>query len=249
GGFEPNYLHNDFPARGLIDDSGKSSFKDFPFFADASEIVRIQREFFTSFIDTYYASDANVENDYGIKAWFGEVNRGSGLDFCARFPGEETKQNLIHALTQNAWLQVAHHYLNAGGPVRSSLTVPFQPGGLYKPVPTTRNIDDAALVSFFPNATASVTNIAFLTSFNRPRYRSMAQPRTLAYAYSGPEFLARFGEREIKQAADKYLKGMTTLGEKNQARKIEEDGTCTGQGLPFCGSAINPLYMPWFFSV
>ena len=129
------------------------------------------------------------------------------------------------------------------------MTLPFHPGGLYRPVPTTKGIDDAGLVAFLPNATASVTYIGFLSSFNRPRYQKMERPRTLAYAYSGTDFLARFGEKEITQAADKYKAAMSKLGEKNQARKIEQDGMCTGQGIPFCWTALDPMYIPWFFSV
>ncbi|KAF2637306.1 Lipoxygenase [Massarina eburnea CBS 473.64] len=246
GAFKPNYLHTDFKTRGLVDDAGTSPFKTFPFFDDASEIVSVQREFFTSFIDTYYGSDADVDKDYEVKAWFEEAQ---GLIPVQDFPEKATKEVLIDVLTHNAWLQVAHHSLNAGDPVRSSLTLPFHPGGLYKPVPTTKDIDDESLIAFLPNATASVTYIAFLSSFNRPRYQSMELPRTLAYAYSGPDFLARFGEKSVAEAADKYKKDMTTLGEENQNRKIEQDGLCTGQGIPFCWTAINPLYVPWFFSV
>jgi len=129
------------------------------------------------------------------------------------------------------------------------MTLPYHPGGLYRPVPTTKGIDDAGLVAFLPNATVSVTYIGFLSSFNRPRYQKMERPRTLAYAYSGTDFLARFGEKEITQAADKYKAAMSKLGEKNQARKIEHDGMCTGQGIPFCWTALDPMYIPWFFSV
>jgi hypothetical protein len=257
GAFKKNYLHTDFQARGLVDASGKSPFKTFPFYDDASEIVRIQREFYTSFVNTYYGSDDDVRKDYEVADWFKEVIRGptgpavdgKGLVPLQNFPEKPTKKALVDVLTHNAWLQIAHHSLNAGDPVRSSLTLPFHPGGLYKPVPTTKNIDDAGLVAFLPNATASVTYIAFLSSFNRPRYRDLELPRTLAHAYTGPDFLARFGENKIGEAAEKYLKGMTALGEKNNNRKIEKDGMCTGQGIPFCYTAINPLYVPWFYSV
>ncbi|KAK7187686.1 hypothetical protein DPSP01_004521 [Paraphaeosphaeria sporulosa] len=255
GAFEPNYLQTDFQARGLVDQSGKSPFKHFPFWDDASEIVRIQREFFTSFVDTYYSSDADVAADHEVCAWFKEVRRGptgpeveaQGLIPVQSFPVDKTKKVLVDILTHNAWLQVAHHSLNAGDPVRSSLTLPFHPGGLYKPVPEAKGVD--SIVAFLPNATASVTYIGFLASFNRPRYRTMDPPRTLAHAYSGPDFLARFAEKEIKEAADKYLEAMSALGAKNEVRKIEEDGMCTEQGIPFCWTALNPSYIPWFFSV
>jgi hypothetical protein len=257
GAFKSNYLETDLKSRGLIDGSGKYPFKTFPYFDDASEILRIQREFYTSFVDTYYASDADVAEDYELKAWFEEVRHGptgpeveaQGLVPVQDFPEKPDKKTLVDVLTHNAWLQVDHHSINAGDPVRNSLTLPFHPGGLYKPVPTTKGIDDAGLVSFLPNATASVAYIGFLSSFNRPRYRNMERPRTLAYAYSGPDFLARFAEKEVAEAADKYKAAMSQLGLQNEARKIEKDGMCTGQGIPFCWTALNPLYIPWFFSV
>nr|QCS26860.1 putative manganese lipoxygenase [Didymosphaeria variabile] len=255
GAFEPNYLQTDLQSRGLVDESGKSPFKQFPFWDDSSEIVRIQREFFTSFIDTYYKSDHDVAADHEVCAWFKEVRRGptgpevegQGLTPVASFPEKATKKVLIDVLTHNAWLQVAHHSLNAGDPVRSSLTLPFHPGGLYKPVPEAKGVE--SIVPFLPNATASITYIGFLASFNRPRYRTMDPPRTLAHAYSGTEFLARFAEKEVHNAADKYLEAMSNLGAKNDARKIEENGMCTEQGIPFCWTALNPSYIPWFFSV
>ncbi|PVH93852.1 Lipoxygenase [Periconia macrospinosa] len=255
GAFEPNYLQTDLHARGLVDEAGISPFKTFPFWDDASEILRVQREFFTTFVDTYYTSDEEVTADEEVGDWFEEVRRGptgpeveaQGLTPVASFPEKAAKKVLVDVLTHNAWLQVAHHSLNAGDPVRSSLTLPFHPGGLHKPVPEAKGIE--SVVPFLPNATASVTSIGFSASFNRPRYRTMDPPRTLAYAYSGPEFLAHFAEKEVHDAADKYLEDMTRLGEKNDARKIEADGMCTGQGIPFCWTAINPSYIPWFFSV
>ena len=257
GAFKPNYLATDFKARGLIDASGKSPFKAFPFYDDASEIVRIQREFYTGFINTYYATDADVAKDYEVKAWFEEVRRGptgpavdgKGLIPVPDFPEKPSKQTLVEVLTHNAWLQVAHHSLNSGDPIHSSMILPFHPGGLFKPVPETKGIDDATLITFLPNATAAVTAIAFSATFNRPRYQQMERPRTLAYAYSGPDFLARFAEPGVTQAADKYKAAMSALGGKAQARKIEKDGMCTGQRIPFCYNSLNPLYIPWFFSV
>jgi hypothetical protein len=257
GAFQPNYLANDFKARGLIDDKGAFPFKKFPFWNDANKIVGIQRDFYKSFIDTYYASDADVEKDYEVKAWFEEIRRGptgpevkaQGLVPVQGFPEKVCKATLVDVLTHNAWLQIAHHTINAGDPIRNSLTLPFHPGGLHKPVPEAKGIDDAGLISFLPNATASVNYIVFSASFNRPRYQKMEQPRTLAYAYSGKEFLARFGERQVKQAADKYKEAMSKLGAENEARKIEKDGMCTGQGIPFCYTSLDPLYIPWFFSV
>lgn len=255
GAFEPNYLQNDFQARGLVDASGKHPFKTFPFWDDASEIVRIQRTFFTSLVNTYYDCDDSVATDYEVTAWFDEVRRGptgpeveaQGLTPVQSFPAKPSKKVLVDVLTHNAWLQIAHHSLNAGDPVRGSLTLPFHPGGLYKPVPEAKGVE--SVVPFLPNATASVTYIGFLASFNRPHYRTMEPPRTLAHAYSGEDFLKRFGEKEVHDAAEEYLKAMSELGAKNEARKIEEDGLCTEQGIPFCWTALDPSYIPWFFSV
>lgn len=248
-------MQTDFQARGLIDAEGKYPFKTFPFWDDVSEIVRIQREFFTSFVDAYYDGDSQVTEDDEIVAWFEEVNRGptgaeveaQGLIPIQSFPTKANKAVLVDVLTHNAWLQIAHHSLNAGDPIRSSLTLPFHPGGLYKPVPEAKGVD--SIVPFLPNATASVSYIGFLASFNRPRYQTMDPPRTLEHAFSGKEFLARFGEEKVHAAADKYLEGMGALGAKNDGRKIEADGLCTDQGIPFCWTALNPSYIPWFFSV
>ena len=125
--------------------------------------------------------------------------------------------------------------MNVGDPVRSSLTLSYHLGGLHKPVLTTKNIDDAALISVFPKATASVTYIGFLASFNRQRYRDMEQPHTLAFAHSGQEFLARFGETEVKQAAHKYLKEMTALGEKNRLENLNRMVHVLDRGCHFVG--------------
>lgn len=137
---------------------------------------------------------------------------------------------------------VAHHALNGGDPVGSKATLPFHPGGLYAPVPTSKNVTD--LLPFLPPPANATSYITFLATFNRPFYES--QNRTLAYAFSEKTMLDRLNKKSVS-AASSYLDSMKKLSKEIRARGFDEKGL--SQGMPFAWKALDPGTVPFFFSV
>jgi len=240
GAFQKNYLVPKLTSQGLIDKHGKSKFKSFPFLSDTQAILKELSTFFASFVDAYYPKDSDISKDFELQNWFTEATTGAKM---IDFPSKPSKKVLVEVLTHFEFLNgVLHHAFNSGDPVGSKATLPFHPGGLYAPLPTTKNVTN--LIPFLPPVTESLHYITFLATFNRPFYES--QNRTLAYAFSDEGMLKRLNKK-TGDAAAKYLKSMKKLSGDIRARTFDKNGLC--QGMPFCWKALDPGTIPFFFSV
>ncbi|KAI1136421.1 Lipoxygenase [Hypoxylon sp. FL0543] len=243
GAYQSGYLLNDFRARGLIDENDKFKFKYFPFFEDAYRIRNTFHNFFTSFIDSYYASDAVVNADTEVKNWFAEATNAAHVSDFPASNSSLTKSTLVDVLTHFAFIvSVVHHGLNGGDPVGSKATLPFHLNALYAPLPTEKGVTD--LLPFLPPPDEAVHYIGFLATFNRPFYRT--SERTLEYAFSDEALLKRLNE-ETRESAATFMEGMKELSEEIQARKFGKDGL--SQGMPFVYRTLDPGYIPFFSAV
>jgi hypothetical protein len=239
GAYQAGYLQKDFQARGLIDEDNEFVFKSFPFFEDALEIRNAYKAFFTSFVDSYYATEDDVDDDYELQNWLAEADAASIHDF----PKEFNKETLVEVLTHFGFIvSVVHHGLNGGDPVGSKATLPFHLNALYAPLPTEKGVTD--LVPFLPPADNAVHYIAFLATFNRPFYRT--SERTLEFAFADSAMLERLTE-ETNEAATTFKSSMNDMSARIRAREFDENGLC--MGMPFVYRTLDPGYIPFFSAV
>ena len=96
GRFEANYFTSDLEARGLLNSAFGPALKNFPFYEDGSTIYAAINTFMTSFVDSYYSSDADVAADKEMQAW---VKEAQGPAKAIDFPSISTKSALIAALS------------------------------------------------------------------------------------------------------------------------------------------------------
>jgi hypothetical protein len=240
GAFQGAYLTNDLQRRGLIDSQGRYNFKSFPFYDDARIIHQAQQDFFTTVVNSYYFSEADVEADYELQSWFKEVSLGA---LVFDFPHQASRATLVDVLTHFAYIvSVVHHSLNGGDPVGSKATLPFHLNALYAPLPTTKGVTD--LLPFMPPPAEAVHYIGFLASFNRPFY--VTTNRTLEDAFRNTTLLQRFNP-ETQEAGQSFFQSMLQLSSQILERTFNTEGLSTG--MPFVYRALNPGYIPFFSAV
>jgi hypothetical protein len=240
GRYQANYLDNFLRNQGLINQPAGPSLKSFPFYDDASVINNALRVFFTSFVNSYYTSDAAVSADTEIQAWFMEAN---GPAKVLDFPKQCGRKSLIEVLTHFAHLTgVAHHALNTGDPSRTKAVLPFHPASLYAPIPTTKNVTD--ILPFLPPPRAALFHVAIFGAFSREHFAKTN--RTLRYMFSEESILTRLNS-QTRTAADLFFDKMTALSSKIKSRTFDANGL--SQGMPFVWQALDPGSVPFFFAI
>jgi len=240
GGYQRAYLYTDLRARGLIDSQNKYPFKSFPFFQDATVILEAFTEFFTDFVNSYYASEEVLTKDFEIQNWFHEVTNGAKVH---DFPTTCNKATLVKVLTHFGFIvSVVHHSLNGGDPVGSKATLPFHLNAMYAPVPTKKGVTD--LVPFLPPAAQAVHYIGFLATFNRPFYRTTQ--RTLEYAFNDAALIATLNAK-VQAAGTTFFNKMQKLSTQIRGRGFDKNGL--SNSMPFVYRTLDPGYIPFFSSV
>ncbi|KAH9217134.1 lipoxygenase [Leptodontidium sp. 2 PMI_412] len=252
GAFQANYLATDLTARGLINSTFGPELKHFPFYDDAKVLRDGIFEFITTFVNAYYPTEALVATDPELAAWFAEASTfAQVIDFpCAPKDGKPTlcdRATLIEVLTHMAYLTgVQHHALNTGDPVYSSGTLPFHPTALYAPLPTTKNITSAQLVSLMPPPSDALFQIYLLAAFNRPQFE--ADNKTLVHMFSDANFLGKFSfHPRISGAAATFKGKMEGISRAVRARGFDGEGL--SQGMPFIYRSLDPGTVPFFLAV
>lgn len=195
----------------------------------------------TSFVNTYYKDYETFAADIELTAWFNEATTAAlAIDFpCQTGPNKKTcnRDTLIDILTHIGFQTgVAHHALNTGDLASSAGTLPFHPAALYAPLPTTKGVSD--LLPFMPPLPNALFQVNLMGAFNRPQFE--VQNRTLAWAYSAPEFLGRF-QGKLDAAAKVYQDAMFAFSNVIRARKFGKDGL--SQGMPFVWKNRKSLFM------
>ncbi len=245
GAFQANYLDTDLKTRGLLNADGKSPFKSFPFYDDASEIRAAYHAFFQSFVDSYYSDDAAIAKDYEVQAWFTEATAHAKVQDFPQISASNplTKATLTEVLTHFGYIvSVVHHALNGGDPVGSKATLPFHASALFAPIPEAKGVTD--LMPFLPAPAQAIHYVGFIASFNRPFYPT--SERSAQYAFSNDAMLKRLN-KETADAAETFMQAMAGLSKKISSRGFDENGL--SEGMPFVYRTLDPGYIPFFCSV
>jgi arachidonate 15-lipoxygenase (second type) / 8-lipoxygenase (S-type) len=96
GKFQSNYFTADLTNRGLLGSSGPA-LKSLPFYQDGSILYNAMQTFMTTFVNSYYSSDAAVAADSEIQNWVAECN---GPAQVFDFPSQiTTTATLVDVLT------------------------------------------------------------------------------------------------------------------------------------------------------
>lgn len=246
GRYQANYLDTFLKAQGLINQAWGPSFKSFPFYADASPINTALKAFFTTFVNSYYATDSIAQADSELQAWFVEANGPARvLDFpqCGTSSNRCGKKVLIEVLTHFAFLTgVSHHALNTGDPSATKAILPFHPASLYAPIPVTKNV--TSLLPFLPPPRDALFHVVIFAAFNRAHFEQTN--RTLAYMFSDESVLGRLNA-QTRAAAGSFFAKMKNLSDTIRSRNFGADGL--SQGMPFVWKALDPGTVPFFFAV
>ncbi|KAG6364391.1 hypothetical protein INS49_005992 [Diaporthe citri] len=242
GAFQANYFKTDLEKRGLINSKSGPALAHFPFYEDGSVIYDAIRTFMTSFVGSYYASDADVKADVELQTWAKEAN---GPAKAHDFPSTiVTRETVIDILTHVAHLgSTAHHAVNTNELLSLSSTLPFHPPALYSSVPTTKggNPDVAA---FLPPFSQVITQLSFAGLFARPLLENTN--RSLLHMFDDPEMLAKMNPT-TEQAAGVFKGAMEAFSDRVAARGFDAQGL--SQGMPFVWQALDPRIAPYSITV
>lgn len=242
GAFQANYFKTDLEKRGLINSKSGPALAHFPFYEDGSVIYDAIRTFMTSFVGSYYASDADVKADVELQTWAKEAN---GPAKAHDFPSTiSTRGTVVDILTHIAHLgSTAHHAVNTNELLSVSSTLPFHPPALYSAVPTTKggNPDVAA---FLPPFSQVITQLSFAGLFARPLLENTN--RSLLHMFDDPEMLAKMNPT-TEQAAGVFKGAMEAFSDSVAARGFDAQGL--SQGMPFVWQALDPRVAPYSITV
>ncbi|KAL8715558.1 MAG: hypothetical protein Q9220_000894 [cf. Caloplaca sp. 1 TL-2023] len=242
GLFRSNYFIKSLTDRGLLGCSYGPPLKHFPFAEDAGAIVASLRKFLTTYVYTYYPTQNLLDGDKEVQNWIIEANTAAEvLDFPSA--PLDHRSTLIDILTQMAYLSgVNHHTLNSNAPSMLSGTLPFHPSGFYKPIPTSKGVQD--LVSYLPNLNQSLNQVTLTLRFNRPTLPE--EHGELVDMFSSPTFLNGQG-MPVQQAVGGFRAEMEAIGQRVESRKFDEKGL--SQGMPFIWKVLDPRRIPFFLCV
>jgi arachidonate 15-lipoxygenase (second type) / 8-lipoxygenase (S-type) len=238
GSFQANYFLTDLQRRGLINSTAGPPLKHFPFYEDAGTIHNSIQKFFTTFAQSYYASDAVVAADTEIQDWVQECNGPAKVfDFPRRIT---TRRTLVDVLTQLAHLvSSAHHTVNTNELLQVSSTLPFCPPALYRPLPTSKNahLDP---VDWLPAEDKALEQFVIGALFARPQFTGTN--RTILHMFDDPDMLGRMNPA-TRAANDEFMSSMKEFSAKVSTRGFDADGL--SQGMPFVWTALDPNVAPF----
>lgn len=239
GAFQANYFLTDLSDRGLID--ADPPLKNFPFYEDALPIYTAQQAFFTTFVDSYYISDADIIADSEIQAWASEAN---GPAEAIDFPASLTcKAELVDVLTHVAHLvSTKHHAVNLNQLLTASGVLPINPTSFVKPIPTSKGATE--LASWLLPLEKVIPLNVVLGSFARPLLAGTN--RTLSHMFDDAEMLARMSP-EVTAANADFVAAMQSRSAVVRDRSFDEDGL--SQGMPFVWRALDPEVALWSSSI
>lgn len=264
GAFQSNYFLTDLENRGLINSGFGPELAHFPFYEDALVIYSAIQNFMTTFVDSYYNSDADILKDTELQVWAPEANGEAGVhDFPQSI---STKQTLVEILTHmvreydhlflNAHLSLfllidpqahlastAHHAVNTNELASVSMTLPFHPAALSKALPTTKG-GNTSVVSYMPSFAKCTQQLVINGVFARPLL--VDTNRTLVHMFDDAEMLALMNE-ETNTAAATFQSTMEAFSDIVSARTFDSDGL--SQGMPFLWQALDPNVAPFSVTI
>ncbi|CAN8104864.1 unnamed protein product [Discula destructiva] len=241
GRFQANYFLTDLQNRGLINSTVGPELANFPFYEDASVIYNAIRTFMASFVDSYYESDLFVLADTELQGWAWEANNAAQVyDFPTMI---QSKEALVDMLTHIGHLaSTAHHAVNTNTLASVSMTLPFHPTALYKPLPTTKG--NTSVVSYLPSFEKCARQLNVNGVFARPRL--VDTNRSLLHMFDDADMLALMNDA-TSAAAGVFKSTMEAFSETVAARQFDSDGL--SQGMPFVWQELDPSVAPFSVSI
>lgn len=238
GDFQGNYFTKNLEKRNLINSFGPE-LKSFPFLEDATPIHTSIQKFITTFVDSYYPSPLDFEQDTELQAWISEAVPAEIRDF----PTSIDRTTLIEILTHVAFLgSAAHQTLNTNDVSEASATLPFHPVSLYQPLPTEKGITD--LIPYLPGASAAIGQISVTALFARPTF--INSEKALSQMFNGTSMLPRMNEK-VTQASVDFTNEMLAQSEVVSSRVFDAEGL--SQGMPFIWKALDPQRAPYYLTI
>jgi arachidonate 15-lipoxygenase (second type) / 8-lipoxygenase (S-type) len=197
----------------------------------------------TKLVKSYYPSDNDLLADPELQAFIAEAIPAQIIDFPSA--PLTSRKILIDILLHLAFLtSTVHHTLNTNDLVESSATLPFHAASLYAPIPLSKGISDAELLTFLPPAEAAIGQIALTAFFARPMIAGTNQ--TLARMWDDPVLLERLND-ESNSAAQEFRHAMNKFSRIVHERKFDKDGL--SQGMPFVWRALDPEVAPFYLAI
>jgi arachidonate 15-lipoxygenase (second type)/8-lipoxygenase (S-type) len=239
--FRANYFERNLEGRGLINSRFGPELRSFPFYDDASHIMREIRSFMDTTIRSYYRTPGAVREDRELQAWIEEAGPAKIKDFPAG--PVDNVEVVIDIMTHIAYLvSVQHGTLNTNSPVASTASLPLHPLALYAPLPTEKGVPD--LLPFMPPLAAAIGQITLLASFNRPQFKGSDE--TITHMFDNAELLGRMTP-ETRDAEQTFREAMMAFSAEVSARKFDANGL--SQGMPFVWNALDPNRASYWLTI
>ncbi|KAK4213543.1 lipoxygenase [Rhypophila decipiens] len=240
GHFQANYFLRDLRTRGLIESIGPS-LKSFPFLEDASAIHDSIHQFMTSFVQSFYSSDADVLADREIQDWVTECHGPANvLDFPEKIDSVDT---LIEVLTQLTHLvSTAHHTTNTNELMQISSVLPYSPPAFYKPLPVSKS-NTTNPAEYLPPFKKTLEQTIVAALFARPLL--IGTNRTIVHMFDDDSMLERMNA-QTREANSVFMEQMRNFSSQVQERTFDSQGL--SQGMPFVWKALDPNVIPYSIS-
>jgi ABC-type transporter Mla subunit MlaD len=162
------------------------------------------------------------------------------------FPDASTmtsRSELVRLLTHIGHLSsTAHHAVNTNQLLTGAATLPFHPTALYRPVPSTKGVED--IVPFLPPKEKALGMTELAAVFARPLLAGTN--RTLVHMFDNSTMLAAMNDK-TREANAKFVKTMIARSAVVKSRTFDADGL--SQGMPFVWKALDPDVAPWSATV
>lgn len=146
--FREQFPKNDCERRGT---GTKSKLKNYPYRDDAILIWDAIQTWVEAYVDTFYQSDRDVQEDHELAAWVDEIQSpkaGSINDFTLT-GSLDSRKELVEILTMTIFTASAQHAA-MNFPQGRSAAVPYQPLSAFAPVPTQLGLSEEDALEFLP---------------------------------------------------------------------------------------------------
>ncbi|KAK6514532.1 hypothetical protein TWF281_004730 [Arthrobotrys megalospora] len=243
GAVQNNYFKTNLKRRGLIDFVGGPALTHFPFYEDALPLWNAMNTFMTALVNAHYANDAAIAADPELMAWMNEANGPAEVVDFPTSTTMNTRAKLIDLLTHMAHLvSTAHHVVNTNALITAGAVLPFNPGALFKPLPTTKGATDVA--QYLPDVDKSLAYIFNTGLFSRPLLAGT--DRTIVHMFDDPLMLLRM-KPAVGAANTAFKNTMTARSTAVKNRAFDSNGL--SQGMPFVWKTLDPDVAPWSLTV
>jgi arachidonate 15-lipoxygenase len=169
--FRNSFLPGDIARRGV---GANSARKNYTYRDDALLIWTAIETWVRDYVNTYYASDADVAQDSELAQWTAEIIDPT----CGRIQGFapddqiSTRQVLIETLTMIIFTASAQHAA-VNFPQRRAAAVPYQPLAGYAPAPTRLGLTEQDALEFLPPLDRAIKQTHTLTLLGDTYYTQL----------------------------------------------------------------------------